>query len=442
MTETQLVALFRHTLRVSLAIPLLAGAFACGGRTDDLVSPLASDAATNDDATTSDGGITHPGTCQSQACTLFCQEGCELTSTCLEDHLECSCDCAPPPLDASTGDADTCTGGCDCPSDCQAMTSCVNGQLSCICACEVPPADGGDADGSFSDAGASDPCHPVVENCNVPPPIPLSCFDALPTPAEGGLFSIDECDALCPTDNGFEYECSIQPPSASSPGGLACEPLCPGGRAFEGMLTPAANAGESPLARYFTQSAHLEAAAVDAFLILHDELVAHGAPDALAIAAERAADDEVRHTRMTRQIARRFGGSPTESHAEKRAVRPLLAIAIENAVEGCVRETFAALLAHHQAVAANDPRIRATMASIAPDETRHAALSWEVAAWAELRLDDQERAEVREAQREAVRALRETVAHEVHESIKDVAGVPDAATATRMVAELEATLWS
>ena len=52
--------------------------------------------------------------------------------------------------------------------------------------------------------------------------------------------------------------------------------------------------------------------------------------------------------------------------------RALGVVAIENAVEGCVRETFGALIASWQAEHARDPGIKRLMRSIARDETRHA----------------------------------------------------------------------
>ena len=42
------------------------------------------------------------------------------------------------------------------------------------------------------------------------------------------------------------------------------------------------------------------------------------------------------------------------------------------------RETWAALLAQHQAEHARDPLVRAAMKSIALDEARHAALAWTI----------------------------------------------------------------
>jgi hypothetical protein len=56
--------------------------------------------------------------------------------------------------------------------------------------------------------------------------------------------------------------------------------------------------------------------------------------------------------------------------------RSLEELAVENAVEGCVRETYGALTAIWQARTAKDPSVAAAVRRIARDETRHAALSW------------------------------------------------------------------
>ena len=65
------------------------------------------------------------------------------------------------------------------------------------------------------------------------------------------------------------------------------------------------------------------------------------------------------------------GVARTRSRAPRRPVE----IARENAEEGCVRETFGALLAAHQAAYACDPEVREVMTRIAGDELRHAALA-------------------------------------------------------------------
>jgi rubrerythrin len=80
-------------------------------------------------------------------------------------------------------------------------------------------------------------------------------------------------------------------------------------------------------------------------------------------------------------------------------------VALENAVEGCVRETFGVAMAAWQAREARDPVIARTMARIAQDEFRHADLGWTVAEWAEAKLDRAARARIHEAMDAAVEKL-------------------------------------
>jgi hypothetical protein len=60
---------------------------------------------------------------------------------------------------------------------------------------------------------------------------------------------------------------------------------------------------------------------------------------------------------------------------------------MENAVEGCARETFGAVVAMWRATHAGDVDVRHALKRIAPDELGHAALAWTIAAWIEQRLD-------------------------------------------------------
>jgi hypothetical protein len=80
-------------------------------------------------------------------------------------------------------------------------------------------------------------------------------------------------------------------------------------------------------------------------------------------------------------------------------------VALENAVEGCVRETYGAALACACAARAADARVRDVMRSIARDECKHAELSWKLAAWATPQLAVHERKAVRATMRAAGRAL-------------------------------------
>jgi hypothetical protein len=200
--------------------------------------------------------------------------------------------------------------------------------------------------------------------------------------------------------------------------------------------------GRSPLGAFFGHAAHLEAASVEAFASLAEELTALGAPAELARAAERSARDEERHARLTGHIARRHGGEPPGVRVARRRSRSLEAMAIENAVEGCVRETFGALAASWQAAHARDPLIARTMASIARDETRHAALAWAIARWVEPRLDARTRRRIVAARRRAVRTLRRQARAVVPAVLVQRAGVPASPDAAKMLDALEAALWA
>ncbi|AFE03730.1 putative lipoprotein [Corallococcus coralloides DSM 2259] len=219
-------------------------------------------------------------------------------------------------------------------------------------------------------------------------------------------------------------------------------PNCNIGRRPVGLQV--AEACESPeaLGRYFADAAHLEAASVHAFLRLRDELALHGADVGLQDAARRSAMEEVQHAQVTDRLARRFGGTPQRPVVEELPPRSLLDVALENAVEGCVRETYGALLAHHQALHARDLEVREAMVRIAEDETRHAALSWDIDQWARPRLSTEEREKLREAQKRAVAALREDVAVPLDASIITMAGMPTPEAALALLDTLEQDLWA
>jgi hypothetical protein len=183
--------------------------------------------------------------------------------------------------------------------------------------------------------------------------------------------------------------------------------------------------------------ARLEAASVFAFRELRVELRAHGAPRALVRAAERAARDETRHARATRALARRYGANVPPPVVERRPVRSLEAIALDNATEGCVRETFGALVAHHQAHTARDPVVSAAMKRIARDETRHAALAYDIDAWATQRLGRLARRRVDAAKRDGYGALLSRAMPDVADPIL---GSPGASTGRSMIQQLMSAL--
>jgi rubrerythrin len=155
---------------------------------------------------------------------------------------------------------------------------------------------------------------------------------------------------------------------------------------------------------HLVRALHHEAESVRAFTRIARELEAHGAPEELVQAARKAARDERRHAALCGNLTNE---SPEIAHDDL-PIRSLLDLAIDNAREGCVGETYAALANVMQSRDARTPELRAHFSSIAPDEIEHAALAYAIAEWIADQLDDEERQEVRKAVDVAVRDLART----------------------------------
>lgn len=275
---------------------------------------------------------------------------------------------------------------------------------------------------------ASGCCTSSVCNCEVPPAEPFE-LDAEVTQSQldeivaaYGYASGDEidCEALCRevyrTETGREAgevaECETEvddaAPDTGDPvvGTVACrgtevQLLCEGRRplGFEGPPPPDAELGET-LAHF----AMLEAASVIAFGQLASQLDAWGAPAALVDRCRQAQADEVLHAAAMAGLARRMGRRVPRARVVP-CSETRLEVALHNAVEGCVSETWSALVAHVIARSAGDARVRAAFARIASDETRHAQLAWDLHAWLVEGLTPEEAARVDAARTAALGQL-------------------------------------
>jgi len=257
-----------------------------------------------------------------------------------------------------------------------------------------------------------------------------------------------ECEDLCQAvlrDIGVDSfgvsECELTDAPATTVriayfNGVAC------GRRPDGFEAPASRSDAPPVGRWFAHAAALEAAAVDAFDQLARELEAHGAPAALQQRARRAARDEMRHTRIMQALALRFGAEPLPPTTPSQRLRPLLEVALDNAAEGCVRESYGASVAYHQAHAASDPAVRAALAAIADDEASHAELSWDIDRWFLGQASPAERAAVREARADAVASLQAELDVAPDEELVRHAGLPDRDTARAMLERTRNALWA
>jgi hypothetical protein len=247
------------------------------------------------------------------------------------------------------------------------------------------------------------------------------------------------CWMLCQQAGSAGAGCSLTANSGDS-ATLSCF-SCITGRRPRGLRSVGRPSTASEVGSVLAEMAHLEAASVFSFERLAAELSAHGAPGRLAARSKAAAGDEVRHARVMTRLAARAGAEVKAPRVRRPTTRGLEAIARENAVEGCVRETYGAALAHVQAARATDPRVRAAMSKIARDETRHAQLSWDVARWIEAQLAPAARRRVAAARSRAIAELGRALAGPGSDADRAALGWPDAAQAKALHAALRDSLW-
>jgi hypothetical protein len=252
------------------------------------------------------------------------------------------------------------------------------------------------------------------------------------------------CAPLCDPQPSCPYETCIYVLADAGEPAVYCDQLtipCGTGRRPPGL--DGVPDGHADPGTYFAEVARLEAASVDAFELLAMELRVHGAPSSLVRRARLAARDEVRHARAAGDLSRRFGKPPRAPSLGRSRPRSLSAMALDNAVEGCVHETFGALVAAWQARSAADRQVRAIMRRIARDEVRHAALGWDVMRWANGRLGSRARGQAARAAERAIARLEATFSGANPDSpLRAVSGLPSNAQARVMLRVLRDQLWS
>lgn len=155
--------------------------------------------------------------------------------------------------------------------------------------------------------------------------------------------------------------------------------------ALQATALPAAVRDE--LVLRWTRAALDEHASVAAFSRVALDLLRHGAPPELVEQAHVAALDEVRHARHGFAIASALRGEPVGPGAYPLGASvplapDLVAVAVEAALDGCIGETVASLLAWEAAEVCEEPAIREVLRGIAADEQRHALLGWRTVRWA------------------------------------------------------------
>lgn len=214
------------------------------------------------------------------------------------------------------------------------------------------------------------------------------------------------------------------------------------GRRPEGLLPAQASAAKSETGAYHASMARLEGASVYAFARLARELAAHRAPATLVEAACRALADEARHYWMVGALARRAGADVIAPRVEMDdEVRDLEQIALENAVEGCVGETFGAAMVAWQAQAAPEPMLAGMMRTIAREEAQHAELAIQVDAWSRARLSNAAGRRITERAEERVSALLDEVDRSRVSAELEAIGVPGVDAQVALLSGLREGVW-
>ena len=238
----------------------------------------------------------------------------------------------------------------------------------------------------------------------------IHAFNALP-PCGGGECNASHC--VPHTRETVTMTCECAYVAGRRPDGLEGSE---GGEAA-GRLDP------SPMRAWV---AEMEAAAIHAFVQWASELKRLEAPGPLIARARAAAMDEVVHAGMVGKLAVAYGARVQAPVVAAYGERSLAALAADNAAEGCVRESFAALVATVQARQAASPAVRAVFERIALDETRHGELAHDIQAWLWPQLSAADQAEARAAGDAALRTLAVDV---LPESVRAPLGLPTVAQA-------------
>jgi hypothetical protein len=218
-------------------------------------------------------------------------------------------------------------------------------------------------------------------------------------------------------------------------GGSSCiiPPCAVAGRAPPGLIDARPRRARGEVGAWLADAARLEAASVVAFEDLAIELALHDAP-ALSRWASASAADESRHAHDVARLARRVGAEPAGVMRGDHTPRSLFEIARDNAVEGCVREAFGALVAVIQSQQAESASVRSSFTRIARDEAGHALFSLALDAWARDRVSPRECRALEDARYEARAQLEAALAVEAPPSSRAVLGLPDATRAVDALA--------
>ena len=233
--------------------------------------------------------------------------------------------------------------------------------------------------------------------------------------------------------------CEVEYTAIHAP--YTCTKIVPG-RMPNGLQTGHNQAtAQNSIARYLADMTTMETAAITAFKYLVKELKAYGAPSSLIAHAQLAVEEEQRHAEMAGLLAAAHQAEVSEILVADFALRSLFEIALENAIEGCINETFAAACGLWQSEHAQMPVFKEVIAHITDEEMGHAALSWEIHEWLMPQLTSSQQQSINNAQAEAVETLITNFKQKGDPAQQLAFGLPDKTGATAIFAQLQNSVW-
>ena len=312
--------------------------------------------------------------------------------------------------------------------------------------------------GSKVDDSASDTGDGVVDGCDG-----VDCYGECLTPyeetyeftltaeefavylEEDGTLSAEGCANICVDQmsyQGVEEVLSCVDEPADGNAVVTCEmivqPYCEG-RFHDGVPRPSKQRG-SDVQQWLSRAAQSERSSVQSFLLLAKELEYHGAPCDLIDRLRTAAREEVVHARMMHHLCIENDVSIPKCQDSILPKRGLFEIALENVVEGCVHERYAALQAHYQACNVQEERLRSIFSRIAHEETGHTALAEDLHIWFMSQLSKEEQSSVLRAKNEAQCALEKSLlAREEKPEMLSFWGLPSAQKSYELAQSLHRT---
>ena len=193
----------------------------------------------------------------------------------------------------------------------------------------------------------------------------LSGCQVLQVIIDGGLAPFPQMTCWLAEDAGC-LDDALAPGDEAGGVSVLCSPCTGGGRRPAGLCAPRKACADTGLGGYLARMAFEEEASIVAFERMGAELGSLGAPAKLATAAARAARDETRHAKTMSKLAVARGAKVAKARVRRIHTRSAAAVAAENAAEGCVRETYGALVALWQSHHAEDVEVRRAFKKIAP----------------------------------------------------------------------------